>query len=68
MPTPFAVVILGLMAVGVLVGLVFWVRAAQRRSNASTSGAPTHPEAPWSAEQSAEAHNKGNLGGWNIGS
>jgi hypothetical protein len=53
------------MVVGVLVGLVLWVRATQRRSHAPEPSASTHPEAPWSAEQSGEAHNQGNVGGWN---
>lgn len=65
MPTPFAMVVLGLTVVGVIVGLVLWARATQRRTHAPDRRASTHPEAPWSAEQSAEAQNKGNVGGWN---
>ena len=65
MPTPFAMVALGLMVVGVLVGLVLWARATQRRNHAPEPRTSTHPVAPWSAEQAGEAHNKGNVGGWN---
>jgi hypothetical protein len=67
MPTPFAIIVLGLMAVGFLVGIVFWVRAAQRRSHPPQPTVSTHPEAPWGAERSAEAHHKGGVGGPSSG-
>ena len=67
MPTPVALVVLGLMAVGVVVGLVFWVRAAGRRTHPPERTRSSHPEAPWGAEQAAESHNTGGVGGPGAG-
>ena len=69
MPTPFALVVLGLMALLIVVGLAYWVRSAVRRTDrAPERTASRHPEAPWSAEQSSTFHNRGggggNAGGW----
>ncbi len=57
MPTPFAMVVLGLMAVLLVAGIVFWARAAVRRRH-DLPGGSSHPEAPWSAEQAGRAQRR----------
>ena len=59
MPTTFGVIVLVLLAVGVVVGLVLWVRGEQRRSGETKR--PVGNEAPFDAE--AAAAQAKNLGG-----
>jgi len=62
-PTPFGIVVLGLIALLIVVGLAYWVRSAVRRTDrAPERTASQHPEAPWSAEQSSTFHNRGGGG------
>ena len=60
MPSTFGIVVLVLLAVGVVVGLVLWVRGEQRRS--SEVKRPVGNEAPFDAEAAASRQAK-NLGG-----
>ncbi len=71
MPTPFALVLLALVALLAVAGVVVWVRRSGRRGGGTRTDHGTHsshPEAPWSAEQSATYHHRagggGNAGGW----
>ncbi len=62
-PTPFGIVVLGLIALLIVVGLAYWVRSAVRRTDrAPERTASQQPEAPWSAEQSSIFHNRGGGG------
>lgn len=51
MPTTFGIVALVLLAVGVVVGLVLWVRSTQHRSGEVRR--PAGHEAPYDAEAAA---------------
>jgi cytochrome c-type biogenesis protein CcmH/NrfF len=66
MPTTSAIILLGLLVVLVVVGLVFWVRAAARRGS-DTAGHSSHPEAPYSAEQASQFQRRQSSGGMQGG-
>ena len=51
MPTVFGMVMLGVLLVGLVVGLVLWVRQVQRRRHPERRG--VGPEAPYDGNRAA---------------
>ena len=68
MPTPFAVVVLGLLVVAAVVGLALWARRTSRRGGTAARGASapgTGREAPWDENTAAAQHTRqADRGGW----
>ena len=68
MPTPFGLVLLGVVVVGAVVGVVLLVRQSIRRNKAPSHGGPsrgTGPEAPWDENTAAAQRiRETDRGGW----
>ena len=64
MPTPFAMVMLGLLVLGAVAGAVVWARQYIARRHGRV-GAPASSDAPYSAETAAAQHTRmTDRGGW----